>query len=44
MDGKNPIRIVVDSSLKIDINANVVQDKSAKTIVATTDKADKIKF
>lgn len=42
--GKNPIRIVVDSSLKIDINANVVQDKSAKTIIATTDKADKDKF
>ena len=42
--GKNPIRIVVDSSLKIDINANVVQDKSAKTIVATTDKADKDKI
>ena len=42
--GKNPIRIVVDSSLKVDINANVVQDKSAKTIVATTDKADKDKI
>lgn len=42
--GKNPIRIVVDSSLKIDINVNVVQDKSAKTIVATTDKADKDKI
>lgn len=42
--GKNPIRIVVDSSLKIDINANVVQDNSAKTIVATTDKADKDKI
>ena len=42
--GKNPIRIVVDSSLKIEINANVVQDKSAKTIIATTDKADKDKF
>lgn len=42
--GKNPIRIVVDSSLKIDINANVVQDKSAKTIIATTDKADKDKI
>ena len=42
--GKNPIRIVVDSSLKIDINANVVQDKSAKTIVATTDKANKDKI
>ena len=43
-DGKNPIRIVVDSSLKIDINANVVQDKSAKTIIATTDKANKDKI
>ena len=42
--GKNPIRIVVDSNLKIDINANVVQDKSAKTIIATTDKADKDKI
>lgn len=42
--GKNPIRIVVDSSLKIDINANVVQDKSAKTIIATTDKVDKDKI
>ena len=42
--GKNPIRIVVDSSLKIDINANVVQDKSAKTIIATTDKAEKDKI
>lgn len=42
--GKNPIRIVVDSSLRIDINANVVQDKSAKTIIATTDKADKNKI
>ena len=42
--GKKPIRIVVDSSLKIDINANVVQDKSAKTIVATTDKANKDKI
>lgn len=42
--GKNPIRIVVDSSLKIDTNANVVQDKSAKTIIATTDKADKDKI
>lgn len=42
--GKNPIRIVVDSSLKIDINANVVQDKSTKTIIATTDKANKDKI
>lgn len=42
--GKNPIRIVVDSSLRIDINANVVQDKSAKTIIATTDKVDKDKI
>ena len=30
--------------LKIDINANVVQDKSAKTIIATTDKANKDKI
>lgn len=38
--GKNPIRIVLDSKLSIDLNANLVIDKSAKTIIATTNLAD----
>lgn len=42
--GKNPIRIIVDSNLKIPMNANVIQDKTAKTIIATTNKADKEKI
>lgn len=41
--GKNPIRIVVDSQLNIDLKANVIIDKSAKTIIATTDLAEKVK-
>ncbi|WP_434631585.1 bifunctional diaminohydroxyphosphoribosylaminopyrimidine deaminase/5-amino-6-(5-phosphoribosylamino)uracil reductase RibD [Thermoanaerobacterium thermosaccharolyticum] len=38
IDGfKNPLRVVVDSRGRIPLDANVVIDKSAKTIVATTD-------
>ena len=34
---KNPIRIVVDSNLKISLCSNLVVDKSAQTIIAITD-------
>ncbi|WP_456418801.1 2,5-diamino-6-(ribosylamino)-4(3H)-pyrimidinone 5'-phosphate reductase [Methanocaldococcus infernus] len=40
---KNPIRIVVDSSLRIPLNARVL-NKEAKTIIATTEKANKEKI
>lgn len=43
-NGKNPIRIIVDSKLRISLEAKVIKDKSAKTIIATTDKADKNKI
>lgn len=33
--GKNPIRIVLDTKLKMPLSANVVQDRSAKTIIFT---------
>ncbi|MDF1507930.1 bifunctional diaminohydroxyphosphoribosylaminopyrimidine deaminase/5-amino-6-(5-phosphoribosylamino)uracil reductase RibD [Robertmurraya sp. DFI.2.37] len=33
--GKNPIRIVLDSKLNMPISANVVQDRSTKTIIFT---------
>lgn len=38
--GKNPIRVVLDTELKIPLLANVVQDTSAKTIVFTGDQFD----
>lgn len=34
--GKNPIRIVVDSTLKIPLTTNLLHDKKAPVIVATT--------
>lgn len=37
--GKNPIRVIVDSNARILPNANVVTDKSARTIVAVTSNA-----
>lgn len=41
-DGLDPIRIIVDSTAKIPLNAKVLNlDSKAKTIIATTEKADK---
>lgn len=41
-EGVDPIRIIVDSTAKIPLNAKVLNlDSKAKTIVATTEKADK---
>lgn len=42
--GRNPVRIVLDSTLDIDLNANVITDKTAKTVIATTDRAKKAKI
>ncbi|WP_259391420.1 bifunctional diaminohydroxyphosphoribosylaminopyrimidine deaminase/5-amino-6-(5-phosphoribosylamino)uracil reductase RibD [Paenibacillus sp. 1011MAR3C5] len=36
----HPIRIIVDSSLRLPLDARVVSDKSAPTIVLTTEQAD----
>ncbi len=41
--GKNPIRVIVDSKLKIPLNSRVL-DKEAKTIVITTFKASREKL
>ena len=43
-DGRNPIRIVVDSFLRIPMDSNVIKDKEAKTIIATTKFAKKDKI
>ncbi|MGL5751243.1 MAG: bifunctional diaminohydroxyphosphoribosylaminopyrimidine deaminase/5-amino-6-(5-phosphoribosylamino)uracil reductase RibD [Paraclostridium sp.] len=42
-NGKNPIRIVVDSSLRTPINSNLIKTaKEVPTIIVTTDKAKEI--
>jgi diaminohydroxyphosphoribosylaminopyrimidine deaminase/5-amino-6-(5-phosphoribosylamino)uracil reductase len=41
--GKNPIRIIVDSLARTPINANVVADGLAKTIIAVTHSAPQIR-
>ena len=40
VNGRNPIKIVVDSKLKAKIDGNIMDDPS-KVIIATTDKASK---
>lgn len=42
--GKNPIRIVVDTHLRIPLESNVVQDKAAKTIIFTGNQINEQKF
>ncbi|MEX2105045.1 MAG: bifunctional diaminohydroxyphosphoribosylaminopyrimidine deaminase/5-amino-6-(5-phosphoribosylamino)uracil reductase RibD, partial [Bacilli bacterium] len=40
VEGRNPTRIVVDSMLRIPLDAKVVQDHQAKTIIVTTNSCD----
>ncbi|RJR22490.1 MAG: bifunctional diaminohydroxyphosphoribosylaminopyrimidine deaminase/5-amino-6-(5-phosphoribosylamino)uracil reductase RibD [Nitrospiraceae bacterium] len=42
--GRNPFRIIVDSSLKISLNSKVLRYDDGKTLIATTKKADKRKL
>jgi len=44
VEGKNPVRIIVDGLLRIPLSANVIIDKSAKTIIVTSNKAPKEKI
>ena len=39
VEGKNPIRVIVDSKARTPLDAKVVTDKSARTIVAVTENA-----
>ena len=39
VEGRSPIRVIVDSTLRIPIAANVLSDRTARTIVATTPTA-----
>ncbi len=38
-DGKNPLRIVLDSHARLPLDSRLVQDKTAKTLVAVTAEA-----
>ncbi len=42
--GRNPYRIIIDSKLKISMNARVLKHRDNKTIIATTKKASKKKI
>lgn len=42
--GKNPIRIILDSSLRIPLNSKVIVDGKSRTIIATTEEAKKDKI
>jgi len=44
VNGRNPIRIVVDSKLKTPLTANIVKNDPTKLIIATTKKAEKNKI
>lgn len=39
VEGKNPVRVIVDSNLRTPLDSKVVTDKSARTIIATTSNA-----
>lgn len=41
--GKNPIRVILDSQLKIPLDSNVLLDQSAKTIIFTGNHVDSLK-
>jgi diaminohydroxyphosphoribosylaminopyrimidine deaminase/5-amino-6-(5-phosphoribosylamino)uracil reductase len=42
--GRNPYRVIVDSGLRIPLNAKILKHEDRKTIIATTLKADKKKI
>ena len=44
VNGRNPIKIVLDSTLKISMSANVVKTEPSKLIIATSNKAPKLKI
>lgn len=43
-NGRNPIRIILDSKLRVPIDSKVVTDKESETIVCTTEKCSEKKF
>ncbi|MBC5625270.1 bifunctional diaminohydroxyphosphoribosylaminopyrimidine deaminase/5-amino-6-(5-phosphoribosylamino)uracil reductase RibD [Clostridium sp. NSJ-49] len=41
--GRNPVRVIVDSKLRIPIESKVINDKLSRTIIATTKESNKSK-
>ena len=39
VEGKNPVRVIVDSNARTPLDSKVVTDKSARTIIAVTENA-----
>ena len=44
VEGKNPVRVIVDSNARTPLNSTVVTDKSARTIIAVTSNAQSEKI
>ncbi len=44
VEGKNPVRVIVDSRARTPLDSTVVNDKSARTIIATTTNAPQEKI
>ena len=44
VEGKNPVRIIVDSKARTPLDSKIVTDKSARTIIAVTENAPREKI
>lgn len=44
VEGKNPVRVILDSNARTPLNSNVVTDKSARTIIAVTENVPQEKI
>ena len=39
VEGRSPLRVIADSGLRIPLDANVVSDRAARTLIVTTEQA-----
>lgn len=43
VEGRSPLRVIADSRLRIPLDANVVRDRAAPTLIATTQHASSVR-